>query len=70
MNCRRPAALLRALHAHTKGIIDPRDLGAIRSWIHVLEPLTGYQRHKTIKAVGGVYLGYFSTVKLYGGQKV
>jgi hypothetical protein len=25
---------------------------------------------KTIKAVGGVYLGSFSTVKLYGGQKV
>ena len=35
-------ALLRALHAHTKGIIHPRDLDAIRSWIHVLEPLTGY----------------------------
>src|SRR6516162_7152434 len=42
VNCRRPAALLRALHAHTKGIIHPRDLDAIRSWIHVLEPLTGY----------------------------
>jgi galactokinase/mevalonate kinase-like predicted kinase len=50
-------ALLRALHAHTKGIIHPRDFDAIRSWIHVLEPLTGYQRHKTSKAVGGVYLG-------------
>ena len=50
-------ALLRALHAHTKGIIHPRDLDAIRSWIQVLEPLTGYQRRKTIKAVGGVYLG-------------
>ena len=50
-------ALLRALHAHTKGIIHPRDLDAIRSWIQVLEPLTGYQKRKTIKAVGGVYLG-------------
>jgi hypothetical protein len=35
-------ALLGALHAHTKGIIHPRDLDAIRSWIRVLEPLTGY----------------------------